>query len=137
MWLGHARTWARACGWDRVLRPGGAAACDSQRRSGTERERGVWRGHGSNLARSVRAAGRSPEPPQQPRGREASVHIYFLTVANGQVPFYVHCNQFITKETFALCNDAFGSNKRAAFSSGEWRSSFAQAVVRVAPRGPS
>lgn len=32
-----------------------------------------------------------------------------MTVADSQMPFYVLCIQSITKEVFALCNDAFQS----------------------------
>lgn len=64
------------------------------------------------------------------------IFIYFLTVANSQVPFYIHCNQFITKETFALCNDAFSSNKRATFSHGEWLLLLLRPGIGVVPHGP-
>lgn len=106
---------------------------------------GMSQGPQFHLTRGVRAAGRAQRDPWRPlwgdRGHatRVSLFIYFLTVANSHVPFCVHCNQLITKEAFALCNDAVSSNKWATFSNGGWCSSFRQARRRggrlQAPRG--
>lgn len=49
-----------------------------------------------------------PGGPQQPRGDGCGrSRVYVFICCFNQVPFYGLCNQFITKETFALCNDAF------------------------------